>query len=258
MPKTALITGASSGIGLELAKLFARDKIDLVLVARSAEKLNEIAHDLSAQYGITATVIVSDLSQPDAATELFRETQTRRLTIDYLVNNAGFGILDKFLNTDLNRELDMIQLHVATTTTLTKFYAAEMAAQGGGRILNVASTAAFQPGPWMAVYYATKAYILSYSEAANEALKGSGVTVTCLCPGPTPTNFQVRAKNRKKGILRHVKTSVEYVARRGYTAMHRGKPLVIPGILNQIGVFAVRLLPRSVVTFLSRKAAEKS
>lgn len=258
MPKTALITGASSGIGLELAKLFARNKIDLVLVARSADKLETIARELAVQYDITATVIVSDLSQANAAIELFRETQTRGLAIDYLVNNAGFGILDKFLSTDLNRELEMIQLHVATTTTLTKLYATEMAAHGGGRILNVASTAAFQPGPWMAVYYATKAYMLSYSEAANEALKGSGVTVTCLCPGPTPTNFQVRAKNRKKGILRHVKTSVEYVAKRGYTAMHAGKPLVIPGILNQIGAFAVRLLPRRIVTFLSRKASEKS
>ncbi len=258
MPKTALITGASSGIGLELAKLFARDKIDLVLVARSADKLDEIARELSAQYGVTASVFVSDLSQPNAAHELFCETQSRGLTINYLVNNAGFGILDKFLNVDLNRELEMIQLHVATTTTLTKLYAAEMATHDGGRILNVASTAAFQPGPWMVVYYATKAYMLSYSEAANEALKGSGVTVTCLCPGPTPTNFQVRAKNRKKGILRHVKTSVEFVARRGYRAMHAGKPLVIPGILNQIGGFAVRLLPRRMVTYLSRKASEKS
>ena len=258
MPKTALITGASSGIGLELAKLFAQDKIDLVLAARSAEKLNEIARELATNWGITVTVIVSDLAQTDAALKLFREIQSRGLKIDYLVNNAGFGILDKFLNTDLNRELEMIQLHVATTTTLTKLYAAEMSAHGGGRILNVASTAAFQPGPWMAVYYATKAYMLSYSEAANEALKGSGVTVTCLCPGPTPTNFQVRAKNRKKGILRHVKTSVEFVAREGYQAMHRGKPLVIPGILNRIGVFAVRFLPRRVVTYFSGKAAEKS
>ncbi len=258
MPKTALITGASSGIGLELAKLFARDKINLVLVARSAERLDEIARDLSAQFGVATVVMIADLSQPNSAVELFRETQVRGLTIDYLVNNAGFGILDRFLNTDLSRELEMIQLHVATTTTLTKLYATEMTAHGEGKILNVASTAAFQPGPWMAVYYATKAYMLSYSEAANEALRSSGVTVTCLCPGPTPTNFQVRAKNRKKGILRHVKTSAEYVALSGYRAMHAGKPLVIPGVLNQIGVFAVRILPRRVVTYLSRKASEKS
>jgi short-subunit dehydrogenase len=124
--------------------------------------------------------------------------------------------------------------------------------------MNVASTAAFQPGPWMSVYYATKAYMLSYSEAAHEALRGSGVTVTCLCPGPTPTNFQVRAKNRKKGILRHVKTSAEYVARVGYAAMNAGKPLSVPGVLNKLGVFAVRILPRRLVTRLSRLAAEKS
>jgi short-subunit dehydrogenase len=203
-------------------------------------------------------VIVSDLSQAKAPFELAEEVKRRGLHVDYLINNAGFGIYDRFLNTDLSRELEMIQLHVATTTALTKLFAEQMAKSGGGRIMNVASTAAFQPGPWMSVYYATKAYMLSYSEAAHEALRGSGVTVTCLCPGPTPTNFQVRAKNRKKGILRHVKTSAEYVARVGYAAMNAGKPLSVPGVLNKLGVFAVRILPRRLVTRLSRLAAEKS
>ena len=152
----------------------------------------------------------------------------------------------------------MIQLHVIVTTAFTKLFAADMSARGGGKILNVASTAAFQPGPWMTVYYATKAYMLSYSEAANESLKGSDVTVTCLCPGPTPTNFQVRANNRKKGILRHVKTPAEFVARAGYRRMMAGKPLVVPGIFNRLGVFTIRFLPRNLVTFLSGKAAEKS
>lgn len=258
MTKTALITGASSGIGLELAKLFARDKIDLVLVARSKESLERIAKDFADAHGIQAHVIISDLSQPSAPFELIEEVQRRGMRVDFLINNAGFGIYDKFLNTELSRELEMIQLHVATTTALTKLFAEQMAKSGGGRIMNVASTAAFQPGPWMSVYYATKAYMLSYSEAANEALRDSGVTVTCLCPGPTPTNFQVRAKNRKQGLLRHVKTSAEYVARVGYTAMNAGKPLCVPGVLNRLGVFAVRFLPRRLVTRLSRLAAEKS
>ncbi|MCB1059927.1 MAG: SDR family oxidoreductase [Calditrichaeota bacterium] len=258
MSKTALITGASSGIGLEMARLFARDKVNLALVARNEAALKSIAEELSNMYGIQADIIVSDLSQANAPFELFEEVQRRGLRVGYLINNAGFGIYEEFLKTELSRELEMIQLHVATTTALTKLFAEDMARSGGGRIMNVASTAAFQPGPWMSVYYATKAYMLSYSEAANEALRETGVTVTCLCPGPTPTNFQVRAKNRKKGLLRHVKTSAEYVARAGYAAMHSGKPLIVPGVLNKFGVFAVRILPRRFVTRLSRLAAEKS
>ena len=151
--------------------------------------------------------------------KLFDNLKREGVRVDFLVNNAGFGLFAKFLEADLARELEMVQLHVAVTTLLTKLFAREMAERGGGKILNVASTAAFQPGPWMAVYYATKAYMLSYSEAAHESLKGSGVTVTCLCPGPTPTNFQVRAKNRKKGVLRMVRTSADFVAREGYRAM---------------------------------------
>ncbi len=258
MPKTALITGASSGIGLELARLFAQDKFDLVLVARSSDKLSDIAKQLGQKHGVAAHVIALDLAQANAPFELFERTESLGLRIDALVNNAGFGIYDKFLNTDLSRELEMIQLHVATTTVLTKLYAEGMEVRRWGMVLNVASTAAFQPGPWMAVYYATKAYMLSYSEAANEALRGTGVTVTCLCPGPTPTNFQVRAGNRKKGVLKFVKTSAESVARAGYRAMMAGKPLVIPGILNRLGTFAVRVLPRRWVTVLSGKAAENS
>lgn len=258
MSKTALITGASSGIGLELAQLMARDGVSLVLVARSEEKLNEIAQGFRSLYKVDVQTVVCDLSQPRAPFDLHSEIVRRGVTIDYLVNNAGFGIYDRFLDTDLNRELEMIQLHVATTTVLTKLFAADMAERGNGRIMNVASTAAFQPGPWMAVYYATKAYMLSYSEAANESLKGSGVTVTCLCPGPTPTNFQVRARNRKRGLLRHVKTSAAFVAREGYFGMLAGKPLVIPGLLNKLGTVFVRFLPRRLVTILSGKAAEKS
>ncbi|NUO18883.1 SDR family oxidoreductase [bacterium] len=258
MSKTALITGASSGIGLELAQLMARDGVSLVLVARSEDKLNEIAQGFRSLYKVDVAVIVSDLSQANAPFELHAEVKRRGLVVDYLVNNAGFGIYDRFLATDLSRELEMIQLHVAATTALTKLFADDMAKRGGGRIMNVASTAAFQPGPWMAVYYATKAYMLSYSEAANQALKGTGVTVTCLCPGPTPTNFQVRAKNRKRGVLRHVKTTASFVAREGYLGMLSRKPLVIPGVLNKLGTVAVRFLPRRLVTYLSGKAAEKS
>jgi short-subunit dehydrogenase len=261
MSKTALITGGSSGIGLELAKLFARDGVHLILIASNQDRLNRAIEELRAEFSVQIRGIACDLAAPNALIEaqaLFDKLKREEVVVDFLVNNAGFGVYGKFLDSDLARELEMVQLHVAITTLFTKLFARDMAGRGGGRIMNVASTAAFQPGPWMAVYYATKAYMLSYSEAAHESLKGTGVTVTCLCPGPTPTNFQVRAKNSKRGVMKLVRTPVEFVARKGYHALMKGEPLVIPGFLNRCGTIAVRLLPRKWVASLSAKVAENS
>ena len=182
MKETALITGASSGIGLDLARLFAKDGHDVVLVARSEGKLREIAAELERDFGMTAHVIVADLAKPDAPQTLVAQLP---VDVDVLVNNAGFGVLGPFVETDLAKELEMIQVNVVALTHLTKLLLPPMVARRRGRVLNVASTAAFQPGPLMAVYYATKAYVLSFSEAIADELRDSGVTVTALCPGPT-------------------------------------------------------------------------
>ena len=188
MKQTALITGASSGIGADLARLFARDGYDVVLVARSEEKLREVAEGIGKEHaGVTARVIVADLARPDAARDVV--DALGGLPIDALVNNAGYGVAGPFVETDVRSELEMIQVNVVALTHLTKLLAPGMVARKRGRILNVSSTAAFQPGPLMAVYYATKAYVLSVSEALAEELRGSGVTVTALCPGPTATGF---------------------------------------------------------------------
>src|SRR5438128_1555599 len=189
----ALITGASSGIGLELAKLFARDEHDVVLVARRADKLKQLAAQLGSAHNIRATVIPADLADPAAPEEIFRALRAADVELDVLVNNAGFGVTGPFLATDAAAELRMIQVNVTALTHLTKLFLPGMLGRGAGRVLNVASTAGFQPGPLMAVYYATKAYVISFSDALAEELRGTGVTVTCLCPGPTKTGFQEAA-----------------------------------------------------------------
>jgi short-subunit dehydrogenase len=258
MKQTALITGASSGIGLDFAHLFARDGHDVVLVARSEAKLRELARDLEQQHDIAAHVIVADLSKPDAPREVFEETRKRGLQIDVLVNNAGYGLGGKFGETDLQTELDMIQVNVSALTHLTKLYLAGMVARASGKILNVASTAAFQPGPLMAVYYATKAYVLSFSEAIAEELKGSGVTVTALCPGPTSTGFAAAADMTNSRLFKLTKPmSSMQVAQLGYHGMQRGKRVVITGFRNKLSAQSVRVTPRFVVTKVVRALQER-
>jgi short-subunit dehydrogenase len=198
MKQTALITGASSGIGLDLARLFAADGHDVVLIARSEDKLREVAQELTAKHGVVAHVIAADLAKADAPQSIF----DRAPAIDILVNNVGFGTSGKFAETDLRAELDMIQVNIAALTHLTKLFLPPMLQRGHGRFLNVASTAAFQPGPLMAVYYATKAYVLSFSEAIAEELSGTGVSVTVLCPGPTATGFQKAANLGTEALLK--------------------------------------------------------
>lgn len=255
MQRTALITGASSGIGLEIARLFAADKWDVALVARSEGKLNELAAELQKAHGITARVIAADLAKPNYPDEIIARLQG--VEIDALVNNAGFGLGGEFVKADLRTELEMIQVNVTALTQLTGLVLPAMVARRRGAILNVASTAAFQPGPFMSVYYATKAYVLSFSEAIAEELSGSGVTVTALCPGPTETGFAAAANVEDSTLFTKTRPAgSKEVARAGYEAMRSGKRIAIPGMRNKLLAQSIRISPRRLVTKIVRKLHE--
>ena len=257
--QTALITGASGGIGYELAKLFARDHISLVLVARSGEKLAEVAGELQEQFGVLVRTVPLDLALPSAPRVLFDQLQQEGVTVDFLVNNAAYGKYGNFASVALEESIGQIQLNIAALTALTRLFLPAMVARRSGKILNVASTAGFQPGPMMAVYYATKAYVLSFSEAVANELKGSGVTVTCLCPGPTLTNFQKRANIESSRLFQQfAPMDARVVARDGYRALMKGKSLKISGVQNWLVAEAVRVSPRKVVTAVSRWVAENA
>ncbi len=247
MAEVALVTGASGGIGEDLARLIAAGGRDVVLLARSAPKLQTLADELSLAYNISATVLAMDLSVPGAADEIARTLAERRIVIDMLINNAGFGTHGAFARENSVEQSRMLQVNVVALTMLTRFLLPGMIERRRGRILNVASTAAFQPGPLMAVYYASKAYVMSLSLALTEEMAGTGVTVTCLCPGPTRTGFQERAqlgKSRLFGVT-SVMSSAD-VARAGYDALLAGRALVVPGMANKIGAQSVRFVPRRV------------
>jgi len=246
--ETALITGASEGIGYELAKVMARKNFNLVLTARREKKLLELKNELESKYGVLVRVIPKDLSTIESVKEICTELKNNGLRIDILVNNAGFGDYGFFVESDWDKNYRMIELNIAALTYLSHLYGHEMAHRGKGRIMNVASTAAFQPGPLMAVYYATKAYVLSFSEALANELKGKGVTVTALCPGPTRSGFQKAAslKNArmfKKGTV----ASTEDVAAYGFEAMMKGKVVAVHGLLNRIVALSVRFFPRHLI-----------
>ena len=259
MTPAVLITGASSGIGLELAKVFAAHGHALALVARSADTLEGVARQLATRHGIRALAVVADLSAPGAPDEVFGRVRNAGLRVDVLVNNAGTGLGGAFAATDLATELRMITLNVMALTHLTKLSLPGMLERGAGRILNVASTAAFAPGPLMAVYYATKAYVLSFSEALAAELRGTGVTVTALCPGPTRTGFQSAARIDGARLFRMPwVTDAATVARLGFKGLMRGKPIVIPGLLNKLLPQIVRVSPRRLVTWVSRLLQERS
>ncbi len=255
--QTALITGASSGIGRDLARLMAAD-FDLILVARSRDKLAELRKELESQHSSHVHVMPADLSRPEAADGLFAEITRRKLQVDVLINNAAFGLYGKFSTTGLLDELRMIQLNITTLTHLTKLALPGMLERKHGRIMNVASTAGFQPGPLMAVYYATKSYVISFSEAVASELKGTGVSMTCLCPGPTNTEFAAQAKVEKSRLFRLGAMNSVDVARAGMEGMLRGKPLVIPGVRNKLLAQSVRFTPRKMVTAISRKILESA
>ena len=236
---TALVTGASSGIGRDLARLLAADGYDVVLVARRADALEALAAELGG-----ARVLAADLADPAAPAKLAAEVPD----VDVLVNNAGVGDYGPFAEADLAKTLGMLQLNVAALTELTRRYLPGMLKRGNGRVLNLASTAAFQPGPLMAVYYATKAYVLSFSEAVAEEVRGQGVTVTALCPGPTASGFQAGAGMEESRLVkgRRLPTS-EQVARAGYRAMRRGRVVAVVGVGNRVLAASVRLSPRFVI-----------
>jgi uncharacterized protein len=253
-----LITGASSGIGEELAKLAAADGHDLVLVARSAEKLEALGESLARAHGIRATVLAEDLSDPAAADVIADVLAARQIDVDVLVNNAGFGTWGPFVESNVDEQRRLLYVNVFAVTMLTRRLAPLMVKRGRGRVLNVASTAAFEPGPLMATYYASKAYVLLFSEALADELSGSGVTVTCLCPGPTETGFSARAGNQRSRLFAlGTVMDARSVARAGYDGMKAGRRLVIPGIVNKLTIQAARVSPRRFVTALVRKLNEK-
>jgi short-subunit dehydrogenase len=254
---TVLITGASGGLGHEFAKLFARDHHNLVLVARSGDKLAQVAAELQA-HGVTVKTIALDLATPPAPKFLFDQLQREGIVVDILVNNAGFGAFGEFAQMPEGEILGQIQLNIAALTELTRLFLPPMVQRRTGRIVNVASTAGFQPGPLMAVYYATKAYVISFSEAIANEVRDSGVTVTCFCPGATHTGFARRAGNEKSRLFKQVGAmSAEKVALDGYRALMEGRTLAISGAHNWLVAQSTRFAPRKLVTALSRWVAEK-
>jgi short-subunit dehydrogenase len=251
---TALITGASAGLGKELASLFAADGHDVVLVARSKSKLEELAHDLEKTHaGVKAGVIAADLGDAAAPAHLEEVAKTRHLQVDFLVNNAGFGSNGRFLELDLERELQMLDVNCRALLELTHRFAKPMAERSFGRIMNIASTAGFQPGPFMSTYYATKAFVVSFTEALAFELQGTGVSVTCYCPGATATDFASTAGNDKSKLFqRSGVADAKEVATHAYKSMMSGDVLAIHGALNWFGaVVGTRLAPRSMLTSIA-------
>ncbi len=256
---TALITGASNGIGLELAKIHASKGDNLVLVARNKSKLDELKAELEKQFNISVYTIGKDLAASNAAQDVYDETIRQKIQIDYLINNAGFGDFGMFVETDWHKELQMINLNITTLTQFTKLYLKDMVKRKSGKIMNVASTAAFQSGPTMAVYYATKAYVLSFSEAVDNEVREHGVTVTTLCPGATESGFQAAAAMEESALVKGKKlpTSKE-VAEYGYKAMMKGKTVAIHGTMNYLMANSVRFTPRALVVKITRKLQDKA
>jgi uncharacterized protein len=253
MNSTALITGASHGIGLELARQFASNSHDLVLVARDGATLRQIGEQLEQAHGITATVIASDLSIPNAARGIVESLQAASIEVHTLVNNAGFGLSGPFLDNDPQTQLNLLQVNVVAMTQLTRLLLPPMVTRRSGRILNVASVAAFAPGPQAAIYCATKAYVLSFSEAIAEELRHSGVTVTALCPGPTQTGFSAAAGAGSTRLYsKQQPMPSAKVARVGYQELSKGRRVVVVGLRSKLLVQSTRISPRRMVTRVGR------
>lgn len=248
----ALITGASMGIGKELAKLFAADGHDLVLVARSEEKLRALGSELEKAHGITAHVLTADLTNPSAPQDIFSTLAEKRLRLDYLVNNAGFGANGPFAELSLETQMDMLKVNIDAVVALSHLALQGMLARRKGRILNIASTAGFQPGPDMTIYYATKSFVIMFSEGIAEEVKDAGVTVTAHCPGATATNFAGTAGNDTSILFKLSVSPADKVARHAYRSMMKGKVVAIEGLLNWLTAFSVRFSPRALVRKLAR------
>lgn len=254
--KTALVTGATSGIGLELAKIFARDGHDLILVARTASALEKIAAELGAQFGARVRTFAKDLAKAEAPAEIYDDLRRDSIGVDYLVNNAGFAVYGPFVDSDVGQDLGVLQLNMGSLVHLTRLFLPNMLARRSGKILNVASTAAFQPGPLMALYYASKAFVLSFSEALADELRGTGVTATALCPGPTETGWKRKA-GAEQLRLTQKEMDPASVAQIGYRAMMRGKPLVIAGFKNQVMMWGSKLSPRGIPIAVVRRLHQR-
>ena len=256
MAEVALITGASGGLGAEFARLFAADGHDLVLVARRRDRLEALAAELGANRGVAAHVVVADLAEPQGVAQVLSEVERLGLAITYLVNNAGFGTNGAFADSRQDRELALLQVNNAAPLALTRALLPAMVRHRYGRILNIGSTAGFQPGPYMATYYASKAFLNSFSEALTCELRGTGVTVTLSCPGTTATEFATVAGSRNSHLERFAHAAPAAVAREAYEAMMAGRPLVVHGLANRAGVQLLRLAPRgavrAVVAFINR------
>ncbi|MGB8221266.1 MAG: SDR family oxidoreductase [Polyangiales bacterium] len=248
----ALVTGASMGIGKELARIFAADGRDLVLVARSEDKLRSLADELESAHGITAHVLPADLTDPSAPSTIFASLESKGLALDYLVNNAGFGATGAFAELALELQMNMLQVNIDALVALTHLALQGMLARRKGRILNIASTAGFQPGPDMAIYYATKAFVIMFSEGIAEEVKDAGVTVTAHCPGATATNFADTAGNAKSILFKLGAAPADKVAKHAYRSMMKGKVLAIEGLINWLTAFSVRLSPRALVRKIAR------
>jgi uncharacterized protein len=251
--ETVLITGASAGIGLELARLFAADGCDLVLVARREDKLAALAEELQTQHGVTCLVLGVDLADPAGPSRIHQAVVARGITVDVLVNNAGFGLVGPVAQLPVQRQVDIVLVNVAALTQLTSLFVPGMLQRHRGGVLNVGSTAGFQPGPYLAVYYASKAYVLSYTEALAEELRGSGVRVCCLLPGPTNTEFGTVSGVEHALLFKLGLMSARAVARAGHRGFRRGRLLVIPGVLNKLTPWLVRFSPRALARKFTKR-----
>jgi short-subunit dehydrogenase len=250
--ETVLITGASSGIGFEMAKLFAADLSDVILVARNARLLTEHAEFLTQRFGVRTHVLAKDLGQPTAPQEIFDELSQAKVPVDVLVNNAGFGARGPVAQLDIVRQLEMVQVNVSALTALSRLFLPGMLARKRGGILNVGSTAGFQPGPYMTVYYATKAYVQSFSEGLHMEVKGTGVNVSCLAPGPTATGFADAASMGNSRLFRLGTMSAAAVAKAGFNGFRKGKAIIVPGLRNKASVSSVRFAPRGLVRRITK------
>ncbi len=252
MKRTVLITGASNGLGVEFAKIHAAKGDNLVLVARGKDKMNLLKAEIEKRHPVSVYVIGRDLSDPGAPRTIYNELKTQKIQVDYLINNAGFGDFGLFEKSNWEKQLQMINLNVTAVTYFTRLFLPDMIKNKYGKILNIASTASFQPGPTMSVYFATKAFVLSFSEAIANEVKGTGVTVTTLCPGATATGFKTVASLDNSNLFKGWIASSKSVAEYGYRAMMRGRTVVVHGLMNKIMAFSVRFAPRNIVTAIAR------
>ncbi len=257
MKKTALITDASSGIGRELAALFAKDGYNLVLVARSEDRLRQLAQEFESQHRVTAKVLPKDLSIPTAPQEVFDALEAESIQVDVLVNNAGFQVYGPFAENDWQKEQAMIQVNLVALTHLTKLFLPGMVKRGAGKIMNIGSTGSFSPGPLNAIYCATKAYVLSFSEAIAEELDGTGVTVTALCPGATETEFAVRGEIEDVNLFQNMMSAAD-VAKAGYRAMKNNRRVIVPGWINKMMAMSSRMMPHRIVTRVAKNMMSRA